>query len=47
MSTVLESTQSRDPRGLEAAAVTLLESSESQSGHTEEMNRAEVEKICP
>jgi integrase len=29
------------------AAVALLESGESQSGHTEEMNRAEVKKICP
>ena len=41
MSTVLESTQSRDLRGLEAAAVTLLESSESQSGHTEEEEQTE------
>ena len=39
MSTVLESTQSRDPRGLEAAAVTLLGSGESQSGHTERSNQ--------
>jgi hypothetical protein len=47
MSTVLESTQSRDLRGLEAAAVTLLGSGESQSGHTEEMKREEVKKIYP
>jgi hypothetical protein len=41
MSTVLESTQSRDPRGLEAAAVILLGSGESQSGHTEEEEQTE------
>jgi hypothetical protein len=45
MSPVLKSTQSRDPGGLEAAAVTLLESSESQAGHAEETKEAEVKKI--